>query len=482
MAAAPSADGPATDEPAADGPAGDAPATTRQPWVLHLNDALVTVANGERVLAASPGCAVALDRDLLVGSAAFANACAYPRQMIDTFWRQCDAEALPVPGAPMRTAAEYIHAHLNEVMASAGAPAGQSVILAPPAHFDRARLALLLGIVAQCRFRAVGLIDAAVAAAAAPDMPGDCLYVEIGLHGTALSRVSAADGHLQRTADEYVTGHGWATARVQLIRALSERYVATARFDPRRHAATQQQLHNQLDALLGTAQSALPDADLDIDLNHGGRAQRATISSAQLAAPLRVAQLQLLACARRLAPRGTPVLLSQRAALMPGLVDLMATIGPVHRLPDTGIAVAALAHQRLIVHDGAALPLVRRLPAGLITAAAPAVLRVASSSGAPRHFALAGSALHPLTQDPLELTLGMPPAAGRVNLGIGPAGVFGLLVSDAGETLLLPGARAGIGINGRPAAITTRLAPGDIVSLPGAAQSIHIVELAADAP
>ena len=160
----------------------------------------------------------------------------------------------------------------------------------------------------------------------------------------------------------------------------------------------------------------------------------------------------------------------------------MATIGPVHRLPDTGIAVAALAHQRLIVHDGAALPLVRRLPAGLITAAAPAVLRVASSSGAPRHFALAGSALHPLTQDPLELTLGMPPAAGRLNLGMGPAGVFGLLASDAGETLLLPGARAGIGINGRPVAITTRLAPGDIVSLPGAAQSIHIVELAADAP
>ena len=452
-----------------------------QPWVIDLNDAGIVVCDGNAVLATSPGYATALPNELLVGASAFANSCVYPRQTVNTFWSQFDTTPLRVPGAPTRSAAEYIHAHLNEVVLAAGGAPQQPAILLTPAQTSRDQLALLLGIAAQCQFNAVGLVDSAVAAAVSAGLTDGCLYLDVNLHCATVSYMQHTDEHFERTSSETIATVGWVTTRARMVQTLCEAFVAQTRFDPHRHAAAEEQLHAYLEALLTGRYDYEGGALLGIACNHGAIEHRIALSPDSLVLPLRENQLHLLAAAQRVAPRGTPLLLSAHAARVPGLADVLASLGNVYAVSELGLARTVLAHQERIVHsEAAALPFIRRLPSRSKTSidTTPQVLRNQRGGTRQQFFAMHNNTLRSVSEKPLHITVGMPGEKRNLDLATGAAQEVGVLVTRGDQLRLVVNDGVSATLNNAAVRGTVTLSTGDVLALPGTTATITIVELA----
>ena len=360
------------------------------------------------------------------------------------------------------------------------------MILAAPAHFDRDRLALLLGVAAQCQFRPVGLIDAAVAAAAGIGDAPNYLYVDVGLQQTVISYLTTEDGQLQHARFEVLADMGWVALRAELTHVLSAAFVQAARFDPLRHADTERQLQAQLTDLLRRINDQPNAVELALNCEHGDRQYPISVTAGTLVAPLRQRQLLLAGALQRLAPRGTPMLLAPMAALVPGLGDLLATLAPITALSDTAVARGALEFQSQIVHDGTALPFVRRLTLRSPPAQnEPHLTSLRSHAPAFQQFALHRNKLYVLNASPLPLTQGGAAAERAIRLADGPPRLLGQLASNGATAVLLRGDGAGITVNGADAAAVVALATGDVIAaanIPSASlgsATITIVELAA---
>ena len=114
----------------------------------------------------SPGFALIDGGVLLTGAEALAVARLKPRQVDNRFWSELDTVPLPGPFRGKLTRADLAHAHLASVWERSGTGA-ESAILVLPGTGSEAQLGLTLGIARACGMPVAGVVDAAVASAAA---------------------------------------------------------------------------------------------------------------------------------------------------------------------------------------------------------------------------------------------------------------------------------------------------------------------------
>ena len=334
--------------------------------VLEVNDAGLRLSDGAQVLATEPGFASVSGDQIIVGERARQLARRSPQLSHSRFWYQLDQTPLERPLSRVRHTADLAYWHLRQLHEAAE---GQPLMLAVPSSFEADQLGLLLGLCRAAELGAVGLVDAAVAAVAAgaagtpASAPGVVLHVDVQLHRVWLTRL-AVDAAVVRGAGHDLAKPGLVSVWDAAATVIAEAFVRQTRVDPLHSAASEQALYDALPDWLAQL-SRSPVASLALTV--GGRSHRISLARDAVVValnPLLTRITQALRADVAAAP-DAQVMLSDRAAAIPGLIEALTTaLGTAPQvLTPLAAAQGALRHRALIQTGAEALPWVTRLPA-----------------------------------------------------------------------------------------------------------------------
>ena len=152
--------------------------------LLDINDSNLQLWHGAAHLQ-SPGYALLAGDGYRFGNPARAAARLQPRDINTRFWWQLSTEPLQPALGPARHTGDLVHAQLQELHREGGQPS--EVLLAVSGSMQRDQLSLLLGIVQQCPFDAVGLVNRSVALGSLHGAGGRLFHLEIQLHQAVIS-------------------------------------------------------------------------------------------------------------------------------------------------------------------------------------------------------------------------------------------------------------------------------------------------------
>jgi len=328
---------------------------------LELNDAgLVLLREGAAGPEPdSPGLALFEGDAVLVGAAAAARGRLLPRAVHDRFWDPLGTEPLGARFPPGLRSADVAHAHLRSLRGALPRPP-DAVVIAVPGFWERPALGLLLSVARSAGLPIVGLVDAAVAAAAGVVGAGELLHLDLTRHRSVLTRLRGGAG-VERIEVAHFEGSGLLAVERALIDSIARRFVLETRFDPLHSGVSEQALHDRLPAWLAALRG---DQSCPARLEAGRRQHTIELSRGALASDLEpfygTLQRQVASVAT---PAAGALLVSARAARLPGLLERLRDAG--HRelveLPRDAAVSAALRFRAGIAHAGDALPLVTRL-------------------------------------------------------------------------------------------------------------------------
>lgn len=313
---------------------------------LDLNDSTLRLQHGDR-LVESPGYALYDGRGYAFGSEARSRARLRPRDISTRFWWQLDTRPLQPSLGPARHSADLVHQHLQQLHAVADAP--DDVLLAAPGSMQDAQLSLLLGIIQQCPFNAVGLVHRSVAVASLFQADGPLFHLELQLHQALLTELHASEDVVRLQRETVLPGCGLLQLQERLVETLARAFIRQTRFDPRRRAESEQQLYDALHDLLQNLQ-AQPEALLEIQ-GHRIRVGRSEL--ADCSTTLRDSVASQLA-----AHSNAPLLMDPLVALLPGLGDAWRSL----QLDPTDLFAALAAQQERLLQEDEALVFISELP------------------------------------------------------------------------------------------------------------------------
>ncbi|MEJ6539525.1 MAG: hypothetical protein QNL94_03955 [Halioglobus sp.] len=315
--------------------------------VLDINDSNLQLWH-EGITVQSPGYVLFQEKEYRFGLPARAAARLQPRDINTRYWWQLSTETLQPALGPARHTGDLAHAHLRQLYQEAKSPS--EVLLAVSGSMQREQLALLLGIVQQCPFDAVGLINRSVALASL--YSGErILHLEIQLHQAVISELTKQDHQIELQRTTPLPGCGLLQLQERMVELIAAAFVRQTRFDPRRKADSEQQLYDALPAALQTLQNA---SETNLEVN----GYQARIS----AHGLQAAGKQLFDSVRETVGVLRPddqMIADPLAALLPGLT---ATFERIAVLPPDDVRRALQAHQAQLVQREQALSFVTALP------------------------------------------------------------------------------------------------------------------------
>jgi len=368
---------------------------------LHLNDAGITLSDGEHILYREPGYAWLGDERLATGNDAFAQARIDPRRIQHRYWTELTTNPFTDRRFGHLSAADLAIAQVEQLWSKAGKDAGELVV-AVPAWMTAANLGLFLGIAGELGLPVVAMADAAVAATRREYTAAVPVHVDLGLHRASLTRL-AQPGMAQTDRTEIVEDAGIYALYDRWLTTVAEAFVQQSRFDPLHIAETEQML---LDRLGGWLREASARDQVTMQIEAGGSSYTANVESLLLvnaAAPV-YQQIAIMLRSLYRAEDLPAIQVTDRVARMPGLVDMLKARvgGEVFVLEPGATARGALARCRGGRDRAAGVSLVRQLPwdQSPIDVGAGNVER--TKAGTPTHV-LFGHTAFPIDSTPLVL-------------------------------------------------------------------------------
>lgn len=229
--------------------------------LLDLNDSNLQLWHRDARVQ-SPGYALLQGKEYLFGAPARAAARLQPRDINTRYWWQLSTDTLQPALGPARHTGDLVHAHLKQLHAQAHQP--DELLLAVPGSMQHEQLALLLGIVQQCPFAAVGLVNRSVALGSLYSQGGRLFHLEIQLHQAVISELAERNEQVELQRTMPLPGCGLLQLQERLVELIAAEFVRQTRFDPRRKAATEQQLYDALPAALRALHNST-ETNLDIN-------------------------------------------------------------------------------------------------------------------------------------------------------------------------------------------------------------------------
>jgi hypothetical protein len=340
---------------------------------IDINDAGIAVADATGVLGVEPGFAV-IDRGrILTGDEAVALARLRPRHASNRFWSALSLEPGSA-GADLPSAAELAHAQLAAIWQKAG-QAWTDVLLVVPAGYRSEQLGLLLGLAQECGMPVRALVDVAAAAGHRPYPDCQLVYLDAGLYRvTATVLEQGADVAVR--AEHALLQSGLMGLMDAFARRIADAFVRATRFNPFRHAETEQALYDRLPGWLDAWRI---EERLELKLPYAGDDVSVTVGRDEVlgvAAGFYRGVAQLVAQNRE-PDRDLVVLVSDRLARLPGLVGELARIDDarIETLEEGHAARSALLAAPQA--NGADVKLLKRLP----WRAAPVLTKAAVGTG-----------------------------------------------------------------------------------------------------
>jgi hypothetical protein len=321
--------------------------------VLELNDHQLGLYNHNGLMFSSPGYVLVSGKHVQFGQQAAEQSRLNPLGTNNEFWHRLGMTPLTRPVAHFRHYADVAHGHLLHLAQESGFEG--EIVIAVPASFSREQLAVLTGVLRHSPFKPVAMMDAALVSASHQLAAGsELLYVDVQLHQLSLTRLHTDGSAVRRDAVSVVPGAGWTGISNILVQAATEAFVAQSRFNPQHSAAWEQQLYNQIPLWL----QHFYDGDQELI----GRVQtdkntiQARISLSDVLDALEpVFQKVAQHATRIITDVSKPVLLSGRAALVPGLQQCLSAINhqvSPEQLADLCLRAAANAGNESAGHSG----------------------------------------------------------------------------------------------------------------------------------
>ena len=328
---------------------------------IHLNDAGITVSNGEKITYREPGFAYLGADALTTGNQAFLHARIDPRRIQHRFWSDLNTTPLSDKRFSHLTAADLVSKQLEQMWSATGNGVSELVV-AVPAYMSSEHLGLFLGIAAELKLPVVAMVDAAVASTRREYAGAVPVHIDIGLHQATLTRL-AQPGMVQTDRTELLDNAGVYTLYDAWLKAIAEAFVRQSRFDPLHTAETEQVLLNRLG---GWVAQAVREERVALRVESGGTTYEAVIDSLALIGAAAPVYQRLTTSLRALfRAEDVPAMqVSDRVARLPGLLDLLkARIGgEVFVLESGATARGALARCRGGNGASAGVSLLRQLP------------------------------------------------------------------------------------------------------------------------
>lgn len=437
---------------------------------IELNDAAIAVASELGVRAVEPGCAVAEEKGLLVGTPAARVARLKPRQLHDRYWADLSVDQLERPLPGIQNTADIAYAQLTDLWQRFGDD-GAEVLLAIPGSFSREQLSLILGIAQAGEIPVRGLVDTAAAACDRAYPGWTVIHLEAQRHSIGLTRIGQEP---KATVEGYetVVATGVADLHERWARKLAAQFVAEARFDPFASGATEQRLYDALPSWLELL-AQHPVAKLQFTDERGSRAIE--LGAKDLAAEAEDVYGAVVAAVQRArtSTRGVVAHVGAVLASQPGLVDRLRELPRVEvaLLPEGAAALGAIARRDEVRSAGGRLGLAKTLSWRRPAAELEAPSEHAAAS-APTHVVCRGRA-HRIGAAGLRLGL----KSGRID--VAEDGDFRLAPRE-GRILLEAPADRSARVNRVSVQAPVSLEIGDRVSLDDASDELWLIELADD--
>ncbi|MEX2334911.1 MAG: hypothetical protein WD600_11680 [Pseudohongiella sp.] len=285
--------------------------------VLELNDHSINLYQDGDLISSSPAYVLSLGGQTQFGQSAAEQSRLHPINTHNEFWHNLGMAPLKRPLAHYRHNADIAHAHLMHI-AEASDFEGD-IAIAVPGSFSREQLAILGGVIGQSPFRATAMLDAGLFYAM-PHMAQHprVIFADMQLHQFCLTLLSTDQQQFRRESVAVVQGAGWSNLSNSLVQVINDAFIEQSRFNPQHSAFWEQHLYNELPDYLQQIRSG--QADFLVSITTDKATHQARVSVAELVDILQPAfrrisqQLQQL-----LGDTDAPVLISERAAAIPGL-------------------------------------------------------------------------------------------------------------------------------------------------------------------
>ena len=433
--------------------------------VIELNDSNVTVTQSGSTVAGSPGIAVLKEDGIELGQAALQSTHMDPRNTFSRFWSNLNQDNFKQRTKLARHNADLAYAHLLSLHEMAGEV--DRVIFAVPGSFTSSQLSLLLGLAEASPFTPVGLVDSAVAAAAAMAGAGDYNHLDIHLHHAVITSLKVSDT-VSRTAVNTISDVGLLDIQDKCVNHIADLFIQQSRFDPLHHAATEQALCNRLAQCLHELET---ETDTMVEIELENTRYRARVNRERLVDALRPLYDKINA-----AVDATRVsLVNKRLAGLPEFTDYLAAANrKVEVLDEYAVFTGCVGNlQGDKTTDGEIY-----FATQLKSVSEPAVTHAAAAAGLEQRpeegatHVLVKSEAHSLGPVPLHLS-----AQGVLKESRSGDSLCSLTSNGSIATLTPAAATALVFINGRAISGDTGLKPGDVISTTGSTHEFVLIRV-----
>ncbi|XOV87673.1 MAG: FHA domain-containing protein [Pseudomonadota bacterium] len=421
--------------------------------IIEINDAGLRAAIDGNICLTSPGYAVMDGDRLLVGEQGQKNARLLPRWTNNRFWNQLNTDPLQGATETVRHHADLAFAHLEQVWTELDGRADQAVF-AVPGFYTRQQLGLILGMAKECGIAVAGLADSSLAAVAGQAQNTTLLHLDIFLHRTTLTVLKAGTS-LRRLETLTVTDTGLFTLWDRWANTIAGQFIQASRYDPMHQAVSEQRLYDTLPnwiAGLGRARAQTFELDL------GTQSYEVVVSQDQLISACATVYPQIVQLIREHVPAGEQACLfvSDRFRGFPGLEDSLSLVtgADLVYLADSSVVEGVNRHLEFITTREGPVSYTTSLP--LRRTGAPAASREETARAT--HLLAGHQAFAIGTALPIAGVADGRPVLAESNARC-------TLSQRGQETWLEVVSSEGITLNGRMISGSTRLEPGDQVTI-----------------
>jgi len=448
---------------------------------IDINDASLVVANDSAVLAVEPGFARVERGKILTGDVAKSSARRHPRQTSNRFWNTLGTEPGSAGVDVGKSAAELAYAQLESLWQKFGDGVTDVMLVVPGIHRTE-QLGVLLGLTQECGMPVRALVDTAAAASVRPYPDRQLMYVDAGLHRSALSLIDQ-DGQAQVRSD-HPLNQGLAGIADAFARRIAELFVRAKRFDPFAHAEAEQALYDRLPQWLVELQR---DERVELALPYRNEEFRvATERDAVFGAAHGFcrALTQLISQHRELG-MGVVVQVSDRLAAVPGFITELGRLDDslVEPLELGHAARSALLARASATAQSGGVKFLKRLPwraeARLAAPSKPQPAPAVTRAKPPTHVVFGGIAYR-VGAEGIAIGREADPQRRTLLVGEGSSGVSRLhceVVLRDGELKLRDLSSFGTFVNERKITRETILERADVIRVGSPGAELHVVSL-----
>lgn len=283
------------------------------PHLIELQDKGICIRHQGEVLARSPGFASIANKEPVFGEAARELTRLHPRESFNQFWSQLSLDPLVLKNRYFRHSADLAYSHLDQL--TRGLNVEHGAVIAAPSNYNRNQLAVLLGVVGQFNFDAVGLVDLSLLLAAGLESD-ECIVIDLQLHQAVLTGFRKLEGYLVRDQVVQVPASGLLSLHDAWSGMIADEFIRQGRFDPRHNAETEQYVFNQIPHWLAQSHD---QTELMLEINHKGIVHQARITREHFEQRASVIFTRIARELTALRTPGSTVHIAASAMSLPGL-------------------------------------------------------------------------------------------------------------------------------------------------------------------